>query len=170
MAGFESERAGILPGNQHACAARRAVAAPDIVKKRGRLCMMEVTSHPLHAHAATGHTAAWTVYSLSQHPEAEARLVAELAQHGLLATAAQPTPRPIEWDDIPKLTYLQAGIKVGLPGTGARQRGCRACVASSRAQQHACALALAGSMALPYACKAACLSWRRPCENMLPAT
>ena len=52
------------------------------------------------------------MYSLSQHPEVEARLAAELAQHGLLATATQPSPRAIEWDDIPKLTYLQAVIKV----------------------------------------------------------
>ena len=66
----------------------------------------------LHACAATGHTAAWTLFSLSQHPEVEAKLAAELAQHGLLATPERPMPRAIEWDDIPKLTYLQAIIKV----------------------------------------------------------
>jgi hypothetical protein len=42
----------------------------------------------------------------------EARLAAELAQHGLLAMPDRPVPRAIEWDDIPKLTYLQAIIKV----------------------------------------------------------
>lgn len=48
---------------------------------------------------------------MTQHPEAEAKLVAELREHGLLATPEQPTPRPIQWDDIPKLTYLQAALK-----------------------------------------------------------
>jgi cytochrome P450 len=66
----------------------------------------------LHVCAATGHTASWTLFALSQHPEAEARLAAELAQHGLLATPERPVPRATEWDDIPKLTYLQAVIKV----------------------------------------------------------
>lgn len=49
---------------------------------------------------------------MSQHPEIEAKLAAELAQHGLLATPERPMPRAVEWGDIPKLTYLQAVIKV----------------------------------------------------------
>ena len=62
--------------------------------------------------AATGHTAAWVVYSVSQHPEVEAKLVEQLKSLDLLATAEQPAPRPIQWDDIPRLTYLNAVIKV----------------------------------------------------------
>ena len=62
--------------------------------------------------AATGHTAAWVVYAVSQHPEVEAKIVEELRSLDLLATPEQPTPRPIQWDDIPHLTYLNAVIKV----------------------------------------------------------
>ena len=62
--------------------------------------------------AATGHTAAWVVYSVSQHPEVEAKIVEELKSLDLLATAEQPSPRPIQWDDIPRLIYLNAVIKV----------------------------------------------------------
>ena len=62
--------------------------------------------------AATGHTAAWVVYAVSQHPEVEAKIVEELRSLDLLATPEQPTPRPIQWDDIPRLTYLNAVIKV----------------------------------------------------------
>jgi hypothetical protein len=60
----------------------------------------------------TGHTLAWTLYLLSQHPEVEAKVAAELAQHGLLATHANPNPTPVQWDDLAKLTYLNAVIKV----------------------------------------------------------
>ncbi len=49
---------------------------------------------------------------MSQHPEVEAKIVEELQSLDLLATAEQPTPRPIQWDDIPRLTYLSAVIKV----------------------------------------------------------
>lgn len=38
----------------------------------------------------------------------------ELRSNGLLATPEKPTPRPIEWDDIQKLTYLNAVIKVSV--------------------------------------------------------
>ena len=62
--------------------------------------------------AATGHTAAWVVYTVSQHPEVEAKIVEELKSLDLLAIAEQPTPRPIQWDDIPRLIYLNAVIKV----------------------------------------------------------
>ena len=66
--------------------------------------------------AATGHTAAWVVFSVSQHPEVEAKITEELRQHDLLATVEQPNPRAIQWDDIPKLTYLNAVIKVSFLG------------------------------------------------------
>lgn len=36
----------------------------------------------------------------------------ELAGLGLLATPDKPVPRAIEWEDIQKLTYLNAVIKV----------------------------------------------------------
>lgn len=48
---------------------------------------------------------------MSQNPSAEAKIVEELRSLGLLATPEHPTPRPIEWDDIQKLTYLNAVIK-----------------------------------------------------------
>ena len=48
---------------------------------------------------------------MSQNPKVEAKIVEELKSNGLLATPEKPSPRPIEWDDIPKLTYLNAVIK-----------------------------------------------------------
>ena len=108
----------------------------------------EIRADTCLVHAATGHTAAWTVYSLSQHPEVEARLVAELAQHGLLATAMQPTPRPIEWDDIPKLTYLQAVIKVR--------------AAPGKQPKHPCFAAPKGLLAVPIHCTSALRTSRIP--------
>ena len=64
--------------------------------------------------AATGHTAAWVVYTVSQHPKVEAKIVEELMSHDLLATPEKPQPRPIQWEDVPKLTYLTAVIKVAV--------------------------------------------------------
>ena len=51
-------------------------------------------------------------FAISQHPEVEERVVAELAQHGLLATEDDPNPRTLAYPDLGKLTYLQAVIKV----------------------------------------------------------
>ena len=65
--------------------------------------------------AATGHTAAWVVYAVSQRPQVEAKIVEELRSLDLLATPEQPSPRPIQWENIPRLTYLNAVIKVRLP-------------------------------------------------------
>jgi len=53
----------------------------------------------------------WTAYLLSQHPAVEARLVAELAGAGLLATPAAPHPRPITHADLARLPYLGAVCK-----------------------------------------------------------
>ena len=36
----------------------------------------------------------------------------ELRALGLLATPEQPAPRPIQWEDVAKLTYLNNVIKV----------------------------------------------------------
>lgn len=62
--------------------------------------------------AATGHTASWTLYAVSQDAEVEAKIVEELRGLGLLATHEHPEPRLVEWEDLPKLTYLNAVIKV----------------------------------------------------------
>ena len=59
----------------------------------------------------TGHTGTWSLYLLSQHPEVEAKIVAELDAAGLLATPSRPEPRKLEWADLSKLVYLQAFIK-----------------------------------------------------------
>jgi cytochrome P450 len=59
----------------------------------------------------TGHTGTWALYLLSQHPDVEAKIVAELDAAELLVTPARPTPRNVEWSDLAKLTYLQAFIK-----------------------------------------------------------
>ena len=59
----------------------------------------------------TGHTGTWSLYLLSQHPEVEAKIVAELDAAGLLATPARPEPRRLEWADLNPLVYLQAFIK-----------------------------------------------------------
>lgn len=59
----------------------------------------------------TGHTGTWSLYLLSQHPEVEVKIVAELDAAGLLATPSRPEPRRLEWADLNKLVYLQAFIK-----------------------------------------------------------
>jgi hypothetical protein len=52
---------------------------------------------------------------VSQHPEVEAKIVAELDSLGLLATAAQPQPRQLQYEDLSKLTYLNMVIKARRP-------------------------------------------------------
>ncbi|GAB4815786.1 hypothetical protein N2152v2_002832 [Parachlorella kessleri] len=59
----------------------------------------------------TGHTMAWTLYLLSRHPEAEARVCQELEEYGLLASPANPTPRLVEYEDLSKLVFLSACVK-----------------------------------------------------------
>ncbi|CAL8464267.1 g3802 [Coccomyxa elongata] len=59
----------------------------------------------------TGHTIAWALFMITQHPEVEAKVLAELASLGLMATITQPTPRAMEYDDIAKLTYTTNAIK-----------------------------------------------------------
>ena len=51
-------------------------------------------------------------YLLSQHPEVEAKLVAELEHHGLLASPVCPKPHALVYADLKELVYLQAIIKV----------------------------------------------------------
>ena len=52
------------------------------------------------------------LYTVSQHPQVEAKIVEELKSLDLLATPEKAQPRPIQWDDVPKLPYLTAVIKV----------------------------------------------------------
>lgn len=63
----------------------------------------------------TSNAMGWTLYCISQHPEVERRIQAELAEAGLLACEGNPHPRPVQWEDIGKLRYLEAVIKVPLP-------------------------------------------------------
>ena len=51
-------------------------------------------------------------YCVSQNPHIEAKIVEELARHGLLATENQPQPRELQYEDLSKLTYLNLVIKV----------------------------------------------------------
>ncbi len=51
---------------------------------------------------------------MSQHPEVEARLAAELDAAELLATRARPRPRPLAHADLKRLVYLQCVLKVPL--------------------------------------------------------
>lgn len=50
-------------------------------------------------------------YLVSQHPDVEAKIAAELDSLGLLAKPGAPPPRPAEWGDLQKLTYLGCAIK-----------------------------------------------------------
>lgn len=62
--------------------------------------------------AATGHQASLAMYAVSQDAEVEAKITEELASLCLLATHKSPQPRPLQWDDLKRLTYLNAVIKV----------------------------------------------------------
>jgi hypothetical protein len=53
---------------------------------------------------------------LAAHPEQERALAAELDAAGLLATPANPSPRPMAFPDLPRLTYLD-GVRSPLPFT-----------------------------------------------------
>ena len=55
---------------------------------------------------SAGNAMTWTTYLISQHPAVEAKLVAELAAAGLLATPENPRPRAVEYSDLAKLPYL----------------------------------------------------------------
>jgi len=77
-------------------------------------CLCPSELEYLSSFAATGHTAAWVLFAVSQDSDVEAGIVKELHGLDLLASPQCPVPRSIEWDDIPKLTYLTATIKVFL--------------------------------------------------------
>ena len=52
-------------------------------------------------------------YLIQQHPEVEAKLVAELDKAGLLLTPQRLTPRTMEYADLAHLTYLSWVCKAG---------------------------------------------------------
>ena len=54
---------------------------------------------------------AWTLFLVSQHPDIEDKIVQELRQHGLLATADKPNPRSPSFDDLAELKYLSSTVK-----------------------------------------------------------
>ncbi|GAB4815787.1 hypothetical protein N2152v2_002833 [Parachlorella kessleri] len=71
----------------------------------------EIASLFIAGFDTTGHTMAWTLYLLSRHPEAEARVCQELEEHGLLATPSNPTPRLVEYENLSHLVFLSACVK-----------------------------------------------------------
>ena len=52
-------------------------------------------------------------YLISQHPEVDAKMAAELDEAGLLVTPQRPVPRAMEYADLARLTYLGWVCKVG---------------------------------------------------------
>ena len=52
-------------------------------------------------------------YLIQQHPEVEAKLVAELDKAGLLLTPQRLAPRAMEYADLAHLTYLSWVCKAG---------------------------------------------------------
>ncbi|KAK9852579.1 hypothetical protein WJX84_011218, partial [Apatococcus fuscideae] len=71
----------------------------------------ELTSLYMAGFETSAHTIAWTLYLLSQNPEVEQKIAEELAGQDLLATADNPRPRSLTWDDMGQMTYLKAVIK-----------------------------------------------------------
>lgn len=59
----------------------------------------------------------WTVlgrYLISQHPEVEAKILAELDALELTITPQRPRPREMVYSDLSKMVYLNAVIKVSV--------------------------------------------------------
>eukprot|EP00884_Botryococcus_braunii_P013433 jgi/Botrbrau1/22090/Bobra.0206s0016.1 len=56
----------------------------------------------------------WVLYGVAQNPDVQDKVAAELASLGLLASPGNPEPRPIDWEDLTQLVYLDAVIKEGL--------------------------------------------------------
>lgn len=66
-------------------------------------------------HAATGvsdSSYSTRRYLISQHPEVEAKVLAELEELQLLASPQRTKPRQLDFSDLTKLTYLSCCIKV----------------------------------------------------------
>ncbi|EIE19314.1 cytochrome P450 [Coccomyxa subellipsoidea C-169] len=75
------------------------------------LLLPEIATFFFAGEDTTSHTGAFTLYCVSQHPEVEAKIVEELGNQGLLATADAPQPRPLQYEDLSRLTYLNLVIK-----------------------------------------------------------
>ncbi|KAK9812980.1 hypothetical protein WJX72_006775 [[Myrmecia] bisecta] len=59
----------------------------------------------------TADTISWAMFLISQHPEVEAKIVAELGALGLLVTKAGGQPRAMTYEDLGKVSYLTSAIK-----------------------------------------------------------
>eukprot|EP00775_Hariotina_reticulata_P003654 gene3654-3915_t len=59
----------------------------------------------------TAHTICWTLFLLATHPDVEAKLCAELATLGLMATPDKPQPDPLQWEHLAQLKYLAAVLQ-----------------------------------------------------------
>ncbi len=64
-------------------------------------------------------------YLISQHPEVEERIVQELAEHQLMP-AKDGSLRDMQYEDLGRLTYLNAVIKV-LHNAAAHCMNCKLC-------------------------------------------
>ena len=82
------------------------------VRKASRITFSAVTSPLAGAAAGLSSVPCCCRYFLVQHPQAMARLEAELDAAGLLVTAQRPQPRAFTYADISKLRYLDCVIKV----------------------------------------------------------
>ncbi|KDD73489.1 cytochrome P450, partial [Helicosporidium sp. ATCC 50920] len=71
----------------------------------------EITAFLVAGSDTTSHTMSFASWLIAAHPHVEARICEELASLGLLATAAKPIPRAVEWEDLGKLKYLNAVVK-----------------------------------------------------------
>ena len=82
----------------------------DLVFCRSYLAYTHRPSHSLFLVSKTNipveHIPLVHRYLISQHPGVEARIVAELEEVGLLASAEQPQPRDFQRADLAKLTYF----------------------------------------------------------------
>ena len=52
-------------------------------------------------------------FFISQHPEVEQKIEAELDSLGFLVTGTRKTPKGMEYADLSKLPYLSGAIKAG---------------------------------------------------------
>ncbi|KAL0037109.1 hypothetical protein WJX79_000879 [Trebouxia sp. C0005] len=72
--------------------------------------MPEIGTMFLAGFETSGHTEAWALYLISQHPEVEERILQELADHQLMPTK-DGSLRDMQYEDLGRLTYLNAVIK-----------------------------------------------------------
>lgn len=75
--------------------------------------MPEIATMFLAGFETSGHSEAWTLYLISQHPEVEERILQELAQHELVP-GPHAAGRAVRLEDLSRLTYLNCVIKEAL--------------------------------------------------------